>query len=78
LRDSQAGVSGWLEFHAQDIDLVKRLLGDSLKTITKSDFASHRVARFENAPESLLDDLTPFWGLFEWILDDENADQQTK
>src|SRR5208283_1110755 len=36
-----------------------------------SRYPTHLIVRFENAPEDVLDKLTPYWGKFEWILDEK-------
>lgn len=62
-------ISGWIEFHGHDTEIIRSILGEALSYIKPSDYVTHRVARFENAPETVLDKLDPYWGQFEWILD---------
>jgi hypothetical protein len=62
-------ISGWIEFYEPDIDILRDIMGDSITEIRKSDYPTHRTARFENAPVAILDKLTPYWGQFEWIID---------
>jgi hypothetical protein len=62
--------SGYIEFHIDDTELIKSIIGDKITDIRKSDFPGYHVARFKNVPDSVLDKLTPYWGQFEWILDE--------
>ena len=62
-------ISGWIEFHQNDIAIIKSIFGDSVTYIKPSDYVTHRVARFDNALEEVLDKLGPYWGQFEWIVD---------
>jgi hypothetical protein len=62
-------ISGYIEFHTDDTELVKTIFGDKIAEISKSDYPTHLIVRFENAPEDVLAKLTPYWGQFEWILD---------
>ena len=55
-------ISGYIEFHANDTELIRSIFGDKITEICKSDYPNHRVGRFENAPEEILDKLTSFWG----------------
>ncbi len=63
-------ISGYIEFHLDDTNLIKTLFGDKIGGISKSNYPTQRVARFKNVPEDILDKLTPYWGQFEWILDE--------
>ena len=63
-------VSGYIEFNINDKEIIDQILGDSITGITKSDFPGWYAARFENVPDEVLDELTPHWGLFEWIVDE--------
>jgi len=54
----------------EDAELIKTLFADKIVTISKSNYPTQRVARFKNLPEEILDKLTPYWGQFEWILDE--------
>jgi len=67
-------ISGYIEFHINDLELVKAIFGDKITDIRKSNYPTHRVARSENAPDEILDKLTPYWGQLEWIID-EQADR---
>ncbi len=58
-------VSGYVEFHIDDAELIQRIFGDKIAEIRKSDYPTHRIARFENAPDEYW---TPFWGQFECLL----------
>lgn len=71
LKMNENVISGWVEFHQDDIAIITAILGDFLKQIGPSDYVTHRIARWENAPEEILDKLTPHWGLFEWIIDEK-------
>lgn len=59
-------ISGYIEFHVNDTELIQRIFGDRIVGILKSDYPTHR---FENVPDEILDKLTPYWGQFEWIID---------
>ncbi len=63
-------LSGYIEFHMDDTELIKTIFGDKIVEIRKSDYPTQRVARFENTQDEVLDELTPYWGQFEWILDE--------
>jgi hypothetical protein len=63
-------ISGYIEFHRDDTELKKTISGDQIVEICKSHYPSHRVARFKNVLDEILDMLTPYWGQFEWVLDD--------
>jgi len=52
--------SGYIEFHVNDTELIKTIFGDKITDIRKSDYPTHRVARFENAATEILDELTPY------------------
>jgi len=62
-------ISGYIEFHLNDTELIKEIFGDKITDIRNSDYPTHRVARFENAPEQILDEMVPHWGQFEWVID---------
>jgi hypothetical protein len=53
-------VSGYIEFNINDKELIDRILGDSITAITKSDFPGWYAARFEKAPDEILDKLAPY------------------
>ncbi len=62
-------ISGYIEFHADDTELIKSIFEDKITEIRKSNYPTHRVGRFENIPDEILDKLMPYWGQFEWIID---------
>ena len=64
-------ISGWIEFYEPDLDLLKSIMGNTITEIRKIEFPTHRAARFENALDTILDKLTPYWGQFEWVIDGE-------
>jgi hypothetical protein len=63
-------ISGYIDFDGHDIELIRKIFGDKITEISKSDFPGWQVARFENMPDEVLDELTPYWGQFEWIVDE--------
>ena len=71
-------VSGYIEFHWNDTELIETIFGDNIVEIRRSDYPTHRVARFENAPDEILDELTPYWGQLEWVLDERIRNRITQ
>jgi hypothetical protein len=63
-------ISGYIDYDERDIELIRKIFGDSITEIRKADFPGCYVARFENVPEEILDELVPHWGLFEWVVDE--------
>ena len=53
-----------------DTELIMTICGDQIVEIRKSDYPTHLVGRFVNAPDEILDELTSHWGQFEWVLDE--------
>ena len=68
-------ISGYIEFHWDDTELIEKIFGDNIVEIHRSNYPTHRVARFANVPDEMLDELTPYWGQFEWILDETRPDE---
>lgn len=64
-------ISGYIDFNIVDRPLLDSILGDYIKSVQKAVFPGYYIARFEDAPDEVLDALTPHWGLFEWMLDGE-------
>jgi len=63
-------VSGWIEYRLDDIEIVNDILAKCITQTVNSDFPGYRVSRFENAPDEVLaSQLKPFWGQFEFLLD---------
>ena len=63
-------ISGHVEFHTDDAGLSNTMFADKIIEIRKSDYPTHRVARFENTPDEILDKLTPYWDQYECVLDE--------
>ena len=66
-------ISGWIEFNEKDLNQIQAIFGSHITEIRKTDYPTHKAARFENAPETTLDTLTDLWGLFEWKLDNQES-----
>ena len=64
-------ISGYIDYDDRDTELIRKIFGDNITEIRKSDFPGWHVARFENMPDAVLDELTPYWGQFEWIIDEQ-------
>jgi hypothetical protein len=64
-------VSAIIEYHIDDTELIRNLFGDTITAIRRSDFPTHFIARFENAPYEIFEKLNAYWGQFEWIIDEE-------
>jgi hypothetical protein len=62
-------ISGWIEFNERDAGIIQGIFGELITEVRKSDFPGWKVGRFENAPETVLDVLTDYWGQFEWTVD---------
>ena len=53
-------ISGYIEFHLDGIELIKTLFGDKIVEISKSNYPTQRIARFQDVPDEILDKLTPY------------------
>ncbi len=62
-------ISGYIEFHILDTELIQKIFGDKIVSVCKADYPTHVVGRFEGVADAVLEELQPHWGLFEWSID---------